>query len=83
MGEDYQEIKNIQNNLAIYDEKIESIEDKKGNVVDINILNEIDNQISVLKEKRENNFNFIEEKKTTFSILGKIFMKKYLTNSIF
>jgi len=76
MGEDYQEIKNIQDNLTIYDEKIELIEDKKGNVADVNILNEIDNQILVLKEKRENNFNFIESKKETFSILGKIFMKK-------
>ena len=75
-GENYQELKNIENNLSVYDEKIEYIEDIRGNVANMEILTEIDNQISSLKERRESSFNFIEEKKKTKSLLGKIFKNK-------
>ncbi|MFZ2153784.1 MAG: hypothetical protein WAV16_00975, partial [Candidatus Moraniibacteriota bacterium] len=80
IGEDYRKIKNLQDNLAVYDEKIELMENSKGNIVDENILNEVNADISVLKEKREDFANFIQSRGKDFSLWGWLFEKIYLSN---
>lgn len=80
LGENYKELKNLQNLTSVYDEKIEIIEDKKGLIVAENILTEVDAQILSLQEKRENIISFIEKRGNKFSFLGWFFEKKYLSN---
>lgn len=80
MGEDYKQIKNLQDELFFYDEKIKMMEDKKSAIVDENILNEVSDNISTLREKREDLANFIQNRGKNFSIWGWLFKKIYLSN---
>jgi parallel beta-helix repeat protein len=80
VGEDYREIKNLQDGLFVYDEKIKNMEDKKSIIVDENILNDVSDDISTLREKREDLANFIQNRGNDFSIWGWLFEKIYLSN---
>lgn len=79
-GEDYKQIKNLQDGLSAYDEKIKIMEDRKSNIVDENILNEVSDNISALREKREDLANFIQNQGNNFSIWGWLFEKIYLSD---
>jgi len=80
-GEDYRQIKNLQNNLSIYDEKIKTMEDRKSIIVDENILNEVSDNTSALRERREDLANFIQNRGNNFSVWGWLFEKIYLSNN--
>lgn len=85
MGEDYKKIKELKDNLYFYDQKIEEIEERKGLIVDENMLKDADNQISILKGKRESTVKFIENKGSRFSLWGWVLKEIYLSqnNKIF
>lgn len=78
VGENYKVIKKMKDNLFFYDQKIEEIEEKKGQIVDENILKDVDSQISSLKEKRESIVRFIENQGNKFSLWGWVFREIYL-----
>jgi len=80
IGEDYKQIKNLQDNFAVYDEKIKVMEDKKSSITNEDILNEVGGNISNLREKREDLANFVQERGKDFSVWGWLFEKIYLSN---
>lgn len=80
IGEDYKQIKNLQDNFAIYDEKIKVMEDKKSSISSEDILNEVSGNISNLREKREDLANFVQNRGKDFSVWGWLFEKIYLSS---
>lgn len=70
IGEDYKTVEVLENDLNRYGEKIELMEDRKGNITDENILSEVNDQILILKEKREDLVNFLDLREEAFSLWG-------------
>ncbi len=79
VGEDYKKIRELRDSLYFYDQKIEEAEEKKGHIIDENILKEVDDKILALQEKRESIVKFIENQGNKFSIWGLIFKEIYLS----
>lgn len=77
IGEDYKNLRDLHNNLTIYDEKIDSIEEKKGNIADESISNGVGEKISTLQRKREDILKFIDSKGDDFSLWGWLFEDIY------
>ena len=79
IGPDYREIKKIKSSLLLYDEKINAAEDKKMVIMSEDKLNEVNEKISLMREKKNDLNNFVEIQSDKFSVLGWLFKKIYFS----
>lgn len=73
IGPDYNEIKKMNDELFLYDEKISAAEDKKMVILSESGLIEANERISLMREKKNELNNFIEVQSDKFSVLGWLF----------
>lgn len=76
MGEDYQAIENIKNNILIYDEKIKIIKEEKYKITDKEMLSEVNSEINFINQEKEELIKFIQGREDKFNLFGWLFKNK-------
>ncbi len=70
VGPDYGELRNIAEDLSVYDEKINFAKTIRNDISDEAIQNNVDENIAKIIQKREEIYNFANEYNNKFSLFG-------------